>query len=91
MVGRHLLGACGARFMIDAHRDAFERGRWSRPRWLDGLVARRAEATLVNDSSGLNGCADGGAGAVVIPDGRLTIAPRRPQEEFTSNYPWSCS
>ncbi len=58
----------GARFVIDAHSDAFERGRWTRPRWLNRLVARRAAATLVTDSYWAEMVRGWGAAAVVIPD-----------------------
>ena len=58
----------GARFVIDAHTDAFERARWTRPRWINRLVARRAEATLVTDSFWAEALRESGAEAIVIPD-----------------------
>ena len=58
----------GARFVVDAHSDAFERGRWTRPRWLNRLVARRAAATLVTDLHWAERLRSGGAEALVIPD-----------------------
>lgn len=58
----------GARFVVDAHSDAFQRGRWTRPRWLNRLVARRAAATLVTDPHWAEMLRGWGAEAVVIPD-----------------------
>jgi glycosyltransferase involved in cell wall biosynthesis len=58
----------GALFVIDAHSDAFQRGRWTRPRWLNRLVARRAAATLVTDPYWAEMLRGWGAEAVVIPD-----------------------
>ena len=59
---------CGARFVVDAHSDAFQRDRWTRPRWLNRLVARRAAATLVTDPYWAEMLRGWGAEAVVVPD-----------------------
>lgn len=58
----------GARFVIDAHSDAFQRARWTRPRWLNRIVARRAAATLVTDPHWAEGLTAAGAVALVVPD-----------------------
>lgn len=60
--------AAGAAFIIDAHSDAFQRSRWTRPRWLNRLVARRALATLVTDPHWAARLESDGATAMVIPD-----------------------
>lgn len=60
--------ASGARFVIDAHSDAFQRARWTRPRWLNRVVARRATATLVTDPHWASQITADGAVAVVVPD-----------------------
>jgi len=79
----------GARFVIDAHSDAFERGRWTRPRWLNRFVARRASATLVTDSYWAELVRGWGAEAVVIPDvpsaypAAAEAAEQIDSEEFT--------
>lgn len=39
----------GARYVVDAHSDAFQRWIWTRPRWLYRLLARRAVATIVTN------------------------------------------
>jgi glycosyltransferase involved in cell wall biosynthesis len=39
----------GARYVIDAHSDAFQRARWLRPLWLTRFIVRRAVAVLVTD------------------------------------------
>jgi hypothetical protein len=58
----------GARFVVDAHSDAFQRERWLRPRWLNRLAARRAAATLVTDPHWAAWLERRGARAMVIPD-----------------------
>lgn len=65
--------ATGAAFVIDAHSDAFQRARWTRPHWLNRLVARRAVATLVTDPHWAERLRRVGAPAMVIPD-----IPRQP-------------
>ena len=58
----------GAGLIIDAHSDAFQRGIWTRPRWLNRLVARRAVATLATDQHWISGLRAWGATAVRVPD-----------------------
>ncbi|MEO5986118.1 MAG: glycosyltransferase [Candidatus Limnocylindria bacterium] len=60
--------AAGAAFIVDAHSDAFQRSRWTRPRWLNRLVARRALATLVTDPYWAARLESDGATAMVVPD-----------------------
>lgn len=58
----------GARFVIDAHSDAFQRPRWTRPRWLNRVVARRAVATLVTDQHWAERLGRDAAPVMVVPD-----------------------
>ncbi|MDQ2674357.1 MAG: glycosyltransferase, partial [Chloroflexota bacterium] len=58
----------GARFVVDAHSDAFQRDRWLRPHWLNRLASRRAAATLVTDPHWAAWLERRGARAMVIPD-----------------------
>lgn len=60
--------ATGARFVIDAHSDAFQRPRWTRPRWLNRIVARRAVATLVTDPHWAQRLERDRAPVMVVPD-----------------------
>jgi glycosyltransferase involved in cell wall biosynthesis len=39
----------GAPYVVDAHSDAFDSPWWSRPRWLQRIVARRALTTIVTN------------------------------------------
>ena len=56
-----------AALVIDAHSDAFERGIWTRPRWLNALVMRRAAATIVTGPHWADRVASMGGRAIVIP------------------------
>ena len=58
----------GARFVIDHHSDAFERARWTRPRWLNRLVARRAAAAFVTDEHWARRLRQDGVRVMVVPD-----------------------
>jgi glycosyltransferase involved in cell wall biosynthesis len=58
----------GGSFIIDAHSDAFQRPRWTRPRWLNRLIARRALVTLVTDAHWAQRLDDWGARWMVVPD-----------------------
>lgn len=58
----------GARFVIDAHSDAFQRDRWTRPAWLNRLVQRRAAAMVVTDGHWAGELRAAGVNGVVIPD-----------------------
>ncbi len=55
-----------AALVIDAHSDAFQR-HWTRPRWLNALVARRAATTIVTNAHWAEKVAGMGGHAVVIP------------------------
>lgn len=55
-----------APFVIDAHSDAFERARWTRPAWLNRLVARQAVATIVTNEHWAGLVRSWGADAVSI-------------------------
>jgi glycosyltransferase involved in cell wall biosynthesis len=54
--------------VIDAHSDAFQRDRWTRPAWLNRLVQRRAAAVLVTDEHWAQELRTAGANGTVIPD-----------------------
>jgi len=56
-----------AALVIDAHSDAFERGIWTRPGWLNALVMRRAAVTIVTGPHWADRVASMGAEAVVVP------------------------
>lgn len=58
----------GGAFLIDAHSDAFQRARWTRPAWLNRIVARRALITLVTDKYWRDLVRSWGANAMVVPD-----------------------
>jgi glycosyltransferase involved in cell wall biosynthesis len=55
-------------FIIDAHSDAFQRPRWTRPGPLNRFVARRALATIVTNDHWASTIREWGARALVIPD-----------------------
>jgi glycosyltransferase involved in cell wall biosynthesis len=61
-------GLRGGRFVIDHHSDAFERARWTRPRWLNHLVARRAAITFVTDEHWASRLRAEGVRVMVVPD-----------------------
>lgn len=56
-----------AALVIDAHSDAFERSFWTRPTWLNALVARRAAVTIVTSTHRADTVASMGGRAVVVP------------------------
>jgi len=58
----------GARYVIDAHSDAFQRARWLRPLWLTRAIARRAAAVLVTDRHWAHTVEAWGARAIVNQD-----------------------
>lgn len=55
-------------FVVDAHSDAFQRARWTRPAWLNRLVARKALLTLVTDEYWKRQLDSWGGRAMVVPD-----------------------
>ena len=59
--------ATGAAFVIDAHSDAFERARWTRPEWLTRYVARRAVVTIVTNEHWAARVRWWGGTAITIP------------------------
>ena len=63
----------GARFVIDAHSDAFQRHRWTRPGWLNRWVARRAAVTLVTDPHWAASLTRDRASVMVVPDIPLPV------------------
>jgi glycosyltransferase involved in cell wall biosynthesis len=59
-------------YVVDAHSDAFQRTRWTRPAPLNRLVARRAVATIVTNDHWAATIRKWGARALVIPDVPVT-------------------
>jgi glycosyltransferase involved in cell wall biosynthesis len=74
-----------AALVIDAHSDAFERGIWTRPRWLNALVARRAAVTIVTGPHWAEVIASMGGRAVIVPaiPTRLSVGEPPPMSGFT--------
>ena len=58
----------GAPFVIDAHSDAFDSPWWSRPRWLQRRIARRALTTVVTNEHFAELLRSGGAHASIVRD-----------------------
>jgi glycosyltransferase involved in cell wall biosynthesis len=58
----------GASFVVDAHSDAFDSPWWTRPRWLQRRVARRAITTIVTNDHFADQLAGDGAHASVVRD-----------------------
>lgn len=58
----------GARYVVDAHSDAFQRRIWTRPRALHRLLARRAVATIVTGEHFRRQIEGWGARAFVLRD-----------------------
>lgn len=56
-----------AALVIDAHSDAFERSFWTRPAWLNALVARRAAVTIVTTPHRADTVVSMGGRAWVVP------------------------
>jgi glycosyltransferase involved in cell wall biosynthesis len=68
----------GGAFVIDAHSDAFGRSIWTRPRWLNRLVARRAVATIVTNEHWVRLVTSWGAKAVCVPNIPITFPAGEP-------------
>lgn len=58
----------GARYIVDAHSDAFTSPFWSRPRWLNRFLARRAVTTIVTNEHFQEQITRGGGHAFVLRD-----------------------
>ena len=58
----------GTPFVVDAHSDAFDSPWWSRPRWLQRRVARRALTTIVTNDHAAGLIRRWGASATVVCD-----------------------
>jgi hypothetical protein len=73
-----------AALVIDSHSDAFERGLWTRPGWLNRLVARRAAITIVTAGHWADLVAGMGGRAVVVPavPTRLEVGDPPPMDGF---------
>ncbi|HEY7525937.1 MAG TPA: glycosyltransferase [Candidatus Limnocylindria bacterium] len=73
-----------AALVIDAHSDAFERGIWTRPRWLNAAVARRAAVTIVTGPHWAEVIAGMGGRAAIVPavPTPLTVGEPPPMSGF---------
>lgn len=58
----------GTPFVVDAHSDAFDSPWWSRPRWLQRRVARRALTTIVTNDHFAGLIRSWGASSMVVRD-----------------------
>lgn len=58
----------GSPYVVDAHSDAFDSPWWSRPRWLQRVVARRALTTIVTNDHFADLLRRGGAHASIVRD-----------------------
>lgn len=58
----------GSSFVVDAHSDAFDSPWWTRPRWLQRRVARRAITTIVTNDHFAGQLVEDGAHASVVRD-----------------------
>ena len=58
----------GARFIVDAHSAAMQAPRWTRPRWLYRVLARRALVTIVTNDHFARTIRSWGATALVVRD-----------------------
>ena len=57
-----------SRYIVDAHSDAFQRGIWTRPRWLYDWITRNAALTLVTDNFFCTTIEQKGGRAMVLRD-----------------------
>jgi glycosyltransferase involved in cell wall biosynthesis len=75
----------GSHYIIDAHSGAFQRGIWTRPKWLIDRVTRNAALTLVTDEFFRKMIERKGGQAMVLRD-PVAPAPLLPihlQEQFS--------
>ena len=59
--------ATGAAVVVDAHSDAFERAIWTRPAWLNRLVARSITLTIVTNEHWAHRIRTSGGTALTVP------------------------
>jgi glycosyltransferase involved in cell wall biosynthesis len=67
----------GSHYIIDAHSDAFQRGIWTRPKWLYDKITRGALLTLVTDEFFRSMIEQKGGHAMVLRD-PVAAAPLLP-------------
>jgi glycosyltransferase involved in cell wall biosynthesis len=65
----------GSPYVVDAHSDAFDSPWWSRPRWLQRVVARRALTTIVTNDHFADLLRAGGAHASIVRDFPTELEP----------------
>jgi glycosyltransferase involved in cell wall biosynthesis len=70
----------GTGFIVDAHSDAMLSPLWTRPRWLQRLLARRALATVVTNDHFAATIRSWGARALVLQDVPTTFVASAPTE-----------
>lgn len=74
-----------SRYVVDAHSDALQRDRWTRPRWLYKFLARNAAATIVTNEHFQQMISGWGGDAFVLRDIPTTFpeaGPYRVNGEF---------
>jgi glycosyltransferase involved in cell wall biosynthesis len=74
-----------SRYMVDAHSDAFQRGIWTRPKWLYDRITRGAALTLVTDEFFRTVIEQKGGRVMVLRDPVATtpLSPIERQEPFS--------
>lgn len=74
-----------SRYIVDAHSDAFQRGIWTRPRWLYDWIARNAALTLVTDRFFCTKIEQKGGRAMVLRDpvASTPFLPVQRREQFS--------
>jgi glycosyltransferase involved in cell wall biosynthesis len=75
----------GSRYIIDAHSGAFQRGIWTRPKWLYDRITRGAALTLVTDEFFRSMIEQKGGRAMVLRDpvASAPLSPIQLQEQFS--------
>jgi glycosyltransferase involved in cell wall biosynthesis len=74
-----------SRYVVDAHSDAFQRGIWTRPKWLYDWITRNAALTLVTDHFFRTMIEQKGGRAMVLRDpvASAPLSPIQRQEQFS--------
>lgn len=74
-----------SRYIVDAHSDAFQRGIWTRPRWLYNWITRNAALTLVTDHFFCTMIEQKGGRAMVLRDpvASTPFLPIQRREQFS--------
>lgn len=75
----------GADFVVDAHSAAMLADRWTRPRWLNRMLARRAVVTIVTNEHFAAQLEERGARALVVRD-IPTSFPSGPSPDLPAGF-----